>query len=373
MFACIGGLFFFILLVLYLKSNSNNYLNRIQYKRLYIIFVLFGVFGVSFGDFWSYASLVEEAYKAYQSYQGDDWHRSLHMEPLYNNLAVFCGGNYFLWRFVWYIVQYFGIFYMFKCLKIDNYRMIYLFSIFALFSVSGGRVSWGISFFWLGFYTFYKTKNKKVLLYFFAALFSHNSIILLFLILPFIFVRVKKTYALITLFLIPSLAFLVSDLINTLLDQLELLGSAYDADKLAGHIYFYQNSQDLSFWGRSIGEIIVNLLSRFPLYYVFLVYLYNYHKKNILLSDAGEKLLRISYTLFLFTLVVLFAKLGSVSFYERYLIMLFLPVFLLTCVESGNFFLKRKDFKFCIFLMFTSDVFAYLKSIYYYSIQEPSF
>ena len=139
MWACLGGLVFYLFLVLYLKKKSSfqysRSLNSVDLLNLLFIFVLYGVFGLCFGDFWGYGALVSHAYKTYQLVGGDEWVTYLHMEPLYNYLAVFCQGNYFLWRAVWFIVEFSGLIYFFKRLNIVTYEFFYILSICALFSI----------------------------------------------------------------------------------------------------------------------------------------------------------------------------------------------------------------------------------------------
>lgn len=378
MWACIGGLIFYLSLVLFfINKSSYQYKRSLSGTELFVLlfmFVLYGVFGLCFGDFWSYGALVGEAYERYKlTGGGEGWATYLHMEPLYNYLAVLLHGNYYLWRAVWYIVEFSGLIYLFKRLNVATYESFYLLSICALYSICAGRVSWGITFYWLGIYTFYRTRDYKILLFVAASFFAHNSMILLFAMLPLSLLKINKTIVVLSLLILPSISAIFGDFLNDITEQLTMLSDLDSANAMSIKLETYKNAESFQMWGRSIGENVQYVVSRIPLYYMILVFVRNVLNKKIKLTKGGAKLFSVMFFLFDYTCIVLVAQIGSASFYDRYLMMLYLPIFILMFIECRPCFVNRRDIKICLFLLFFSVVISYVKSAYYYSVEDPTY
>lgn len=372
MWACIGGLFFYLWIILYLRINSiknkTRYIVESNYKFLLLIFIFYGTFGICYGDYWGYGQLVENAYKTYLSYHGEEWDRYIHMETIYNYLAVLCQGNYHLWRLCWFSVQFCGIFFLLKKFGCNNYEAFYVFALFPLQSICGGRVSWGIAFFWLGLFAFLKFKKLKYLFFLVAAAFSHTSMLLLFVLLPLMFVNVNKKIVITFIVLVPTLAVALGDMLETMMDNLALMSSLSSASTLESKISMYQNDANEAYWGQSFGEFIHLLVSRLPLYYLVCRVLYDYFRGKINFDSSGKKLFNITFFLFAYTCVVLIAELGNASFYGRFFVMLYLPIYVLTYVMNRGYYMRKIDYRCCVYLFFLSFVFLYMKAIYYYSV-----
>ena len=376
MWACLFGFIFYVSFVLYFRNKRNVFyrqeISRTHYRYIVFFLILYGVIGLCFGDFWGYGALVQKAYNTYLSYSGPDWDQYLHMEHLYNYLAVVCKGNYLMWRLIWFTVEFCGVAFILKRLSLNTYESLYIFSTCALYSICAGRVSWGIAFYWLGLYAFCKTREKKFLLFVFASFFSHNSILLLVALLPFLFIKISNKVILAVPIFIPSLSAIFSSTLNDLMLQLNMINST-DVEMLSRKLEEYQNAESFNLWGGSLGEFIQYLLARIPFYYMFILFLYKKIKREIVLTDSGQKIFNVMFMLFVYTCVILTARIGSASFYDRYLMMLYVPLYLLVYGEHKDNFIHRRDIKICLFLMFLSVVVSYLKSTYYYSIEDPTY
>lgn len=377
MWQCLYGLLFYLFIVVYLKNKARIYgqkrLTSSQAKVVFAILSLFSVYGLCFGDYWGYGALVHQAYETYMGFSGDKWYLYLHMEPIYNMLSVICYGNYSLWRFVIFGGEFLCLIYLLKSSKILNYETLYVFALFCLYSICAGRVSWGIVCFWMGLYTYIQTLQKKYLLFVAAAIISHYSLLLLFALIPFMFVPINRKIALILLFIVPSLSVFFGSFLDEF--QSQLLG--YDDSStvlvFSTKLKDYQDLDSFKLWGSSVGETIHFSLSRFPLYYVMFLLMYYRFSGKICFSRLQSRLFNITFFLFLYTCIVLFARIGSASFYDRYLMMMYLPVFLLTYGLNRDFFMRRRDFRFCLKLMCISFVALYIKAVYYYSFEDPTY
>ena len=373
MWYTLGSLFFYIYIIVYFRNKQKKYgsisINRKHHVTIAIIFILFGVFGVCFGDYFEYGALVKQAYQVYKSYGGSGWYAYLHMEPFWNYLAVFCHGNYTLWRLIWFIIEFSGVIYVFKRVNLNNYNALLVFSMFPLQSICGGRVSLGIAFFWLGLYSYLITKERKFLFFMLVSLFTHNSILLLFALTPLAIIKVNKLRLIAILFIIPIIASFLNDLLENTVNYIPLVsGSTYTEFIEARFNYGLSDEEASSYWGGSILEKIQATFLRLPLYYLCIKLFIDYFKGRLSLPGRTIYFFNLAFYLFVFTCVVLFGGVNSVSLYQRYFMMLFLPFFLIMYGLNSELYKKKKDFQICIFLIFLSFIVEYIKAIYYYSI-----
>lgn len=361
------GLLFYNGIVAYLfikyKRCGSQPISTNNYWRVIWIFVLFGVIGVQFGDYPHYEEIVHDVYKQSLRYSGDSWMEGLHMEPLYNRLVVLCKGNYFLWRLIWFTVEFLAFGVMFKRLGHNNYQSLFVFSTCALFSVCAGRVSWGLIFFFLGFYTFFQTKEYKYLCFVLISFFAHNSMLVLFALTPVLLIRSNKKIIFISIIMVPFLVGLFGVALQNML-QLSFLPEAI-THKLSTN---YMDTERTGNLGGSIGEYIYNLCGRIPLYYLIIRYFIDVIKKKIVVPYKSQKFFNLIIVLFALTQVALFSDFGSASLYVRFFSMLYVPIFLLVYCSNGWYYFKTREFKLYMFLLWTAFNLNYFKAAYYYSV-----
>lgn len=344
------GMLLYNVLVFYVyvkyKNQGNRPMSQLSFTFLIGAFIIYGVWGIQMGDYLSYAEIVRDVYNS-GKYLSDyeDFYLS-HMEPIYNRLAIQCKGNIHLWRLVWFTVQWLGMGYMLWKLKINNYEAILVFILLVLYSVNGGRVSWGIGYFFLSLYLFLSTHKKRYLLFLILSYWAHTSMILLFAFLPAVFIKIKRLYIILGIFSIPFLVLLLNYIFNEY-----ILVNEFENEYLNRKINIYGNYESGStIWGDYFGLIIRTLIYRIPLYLAVFKILIDIIRKRVQLSDENRRYISFYFCLFIYTCCALFSNLKSGSFYNRYFIMLYLPSYIVIC-SLYRFYDIRKLFSVILFIL----------------------
>ena len=333
-------------------------MSQLSFTFLIGAFIIYGVWGIQMGDYPSYAEIVQDVYNRgkYLSDYEDSW--LSHMEPIYNWLAIQCKGNIHLWRLVWFTVQWLGMGYMLWKLKVNNYEAILVFILLVFYSVNSGRVSWGIGYFFLSLYLFLSTHQKRYLLFLVLSYWAHTSMILLFSLLPILLVKFNRNRILVVILLIPVLV----SVMNYVFDEF-LLVNQFDNEYLNRKLNTYGNNEfGASIWGETIVEFISVFIYRFPLYVILYIVISFYLKLQVHLKDSIIRYFSFVFILFIYTCCAYFSNLKSGSFFNRYLMMLYLPSFVLI-FELG--LLKHKLLRrmLLVFWYFTNS--QYLLYLYY--------
>lgn len=359
---------FYNFLILILRNGYKKYgttaISPRSYFALLVLFILFGIWGLQYGDFLHYEEIIERIYdRTGDNYDIKDMWLS-HMEPQYNYLAIFCKGNHILWRSIWQIIEFVGLFYLLSKLKMNNYEALYVFSLFVLQSICGGRVSWGIVYFWLGLYLFLETNEKKYLFFIAVSWFAHTSLILLFVLLPLIWVKPSKRFVIFTVFLMPFFVYLFEYVmvnLNTINSENELLEYKLDS-------YTNTEYETKSALGGSGMSNIAFLLHKPALYATIVMFIGAYVKNRIYLTESQKRFMALWGAVLVFTIAALFANIGSASYYQRYTMMLYLPTLLLVYKARGDELKNRPLFNRCLFILWLAYNFEYIKAMYYFNV-----
>lgn len=360
------GMIFYNAIVGFLYVNYRNKKDRPLPNRKYwfiiAVFILFGTIGIQLGDYPHYRMLVQDVYQQSLRYSGNSWLNGLHMEAIYNYLAVWCKGNYFLWRLAWYFVEFSAFGLMFKRLGHNNYQSLFVFSTCAMFSVCTGRVSIGIVYYFFGLYTFLVTKEYKYLIFVALSFFAHNSMLALLIILPVVLIKNSRTIIVASIIAAPLLigafGYFLQELTQNAILPEELIY------KLGNN---YMDSERSGNYGGSIGEIIQKSFERIPLLFLSVWLVYNVLKSKIKFSLELKRYLNVVLVLLLYVIVAFFADFGGASLFERFMVMLYVPMFLLVyCSKQVN--IKKKYLNAYMFFLWMSFNLNYLKAAYYYYV-----
>ncbi len=361
------GLCFYNFIVFFLYYKYKKYgdapIPDVNYWGVILLFVLFGVYGVQFGDYPHYAEEVGEVYKDYFRYSGDSWQEGHRLGPLYNNLVVFCRGNYDMWRFVWFAVEFWGIGYILRNLHHNNYQALLIFACSAMFSVCAGRVSWGIAFYFFGMYAFLKTREIKYLLFVGLSFFAHKSMLALLVIMPLVLIKENKKLIILSCILVPILAGLFANILVGIL-QFSLVDESTAMYLERG--YFDVERENV--WGGSFLARVHHTFERLPLYYLVLTLIIGLFFRRIHLRSYAKRFCNLIVALFAISHVALLADIGSASLYFRFLFMLYIPIFIVIYLELGRYFLQKNGYRGYIIMLWLAFNFNYLQSIYYYSL-----
>ena len=368
MITLLWDLMFYNFLILIIRNGYKRYGTTTipikSYLVLLILLIIFGIWGLQMGDFSHYEEIIERIYaRSGDSYDIKGIWLS-HMEPQYNYLAIFCKGDHILWRAIWQIIEFTGLFYLLSKLKMNNYEALYMVTLFSLQSITAGRVSWGIVYFWLGLYLFLETKEKKYLLFVAVSWLAHTSMILLFALLPLILIKPSKKLVILTLFLMPAFIYLfeyVMTNLNIISTDNELL--EYKLDNYTNTEY-----ETTSAFGGSGMSNIAFLLHKPALYVTIFMFISTFVKNRINLTESQKRFMTLWGAVLIFTIAALFANVGSASYYQRYTMMLYLPTLLLFYKASGEELKDRSLFRKCLFILWLSYNFEYIKAMYYFNV-----
>ena len=283
------------------KSNKFNWL-------LLLLLCLYGVYA---GDWIHY----KEKLLYYIYYQETD------LEFVYSLILSIVGNNYLLFRLMVWGGALLTLCALFYRLPINRFRVLGFYAIWGILFFAYARVSLGLSIFFYGLsFWLYPVNRNKILGYTWGAIciisscFFHKSIIELCLLLPFVFIPISKhkfvLYCIIGLFFI--------EIVNYLTQYIDVLLLGIE-----GSDYFFKGASSLT-----VGEKIVNLSTRFPLFLLLFYLTY-----TLLWNDQIKKLPIFVHRYFaliiyivLVSLVFYFSNIESKVFYYRTLYMVFIPL-----------------------------------------------
>lgn len=354
-------IFNIFLLYIFRKSRFYGYtqLTRNQIVKVLLILVGLSIIGLQSGDYWGYKEHVEEAYSILKNSTNYDGYLT-HMETQYSYLAYYLGGNYILWRFVVYGLQYFLLFWLLKKIKYLDYNFLYLYFILAFTNSIVGRSSWGhmllVCMMILSNYTsnfFYRALS-------FLSVFSHKFLIVPLFISFSSFFKFNNKKLLLSLFLIPLLSYYIGIIFADLLildDFQEGLSRSVS--------YYVDDLTSTNIWGNSIGEILSYFPLRISLLCIVAISIYQtiIQKKNI--ENHIQGLVPYIYILSIFAIVFAVKKIGDATFAIRFFDAMCLPATFVLYSLRRNGRISEKVLKFLHSLILISFESSFLRLIYY--------
>ena len=328
---------------------------------LYIIlFILFGTLGGGEGDYIHYKEIVE----SYHDYSDVLFFTG--MERQYVFLAYIVGGNYTLWRFVLFSIQFVGLgFFLYKA-KLNTYPVLLSFTSFCLVTSVYGRSFWGFIYFFLGVYLLIQNKNPLYLIAVLLCYVSHTSEIVLIALLPLAFININK-WNILFFFLFSGL--LVSIFKEKFTDLLNSGGFNYEgADYINNRMLNYGNKEAESYFGKSIGQTITIILRDSYVIAILFSIIKLMFKNNIVyltIEKPVRSIVNITIGITIIASIILAASIGGAVLFYRIFDMTFFPIsIILPCLRYYNVFNKRKyDIYIFLFIFYTE--FSYLIDLYY--------
>lgn len=350
-----------ILIILYSHYKRGGYYVKKKDLILYtILFIAFGTYGGGEGDYFHYQELVEEfnTFEDVLFFTG--------MEKQYVFLSYIVGGDYTLWRFILYSIQFIGFSFLLYKANLNTYPVLLSFTSFCLVTSVYGRSFWGIIYFFLGIYSLIEKKNPFYLLAIVLCYLSHMSEIILLALSPLAFINIKKWHFLLIVVVFGSLVAIFKDTFTNLLNTGGI--DADGADYLNGRLQHYGNAHSAGNFGNSIGERISMILrDSFVITILFtpVRLIFKSHNGYLSIYKPVRGIINISIGLIITALVVLAASVGSGTIFYRIFDMTFFPVsIILPCLWCSKFISKRR-FDLYIYLFIFYSEYGYLKDLYY--------
>lgn len=355
----------FNIFLLYMSKKSRFYgytqLTRKQIIKVLFIMVGLSIIGLQRGDYFGYKELVEEAYSILNT--RTDYDGYFHMEMQYNYLAYYLGGNYILWRFIVYGLQYFLLFWLLKKIKYLDYNFLYLYFIFAFTNSIVGRSSWGhMLLVCMMIYSNY-TSNLCYRALSFLSIFSHKFLIVPLFVSFLSFFKLNKKKLFLSFFLIPLLSYYIDIIFVDLLiledfqEGLSLSVSCYVDDPTSSNI-----------WGNSIGERLSYFPGRICLLCIVAISIYKTIIKKKSIENHIQGLVPYIYILSLFVIVFAINKFGDATFAIRFFDAMYLPAAFVLYSLRKNEHISIRVFNFLQSLMLISFEMFFLVLIYYSSL-----
>ena len=351
-------------LALFLYSRSRSHCTAIKsdnYNFLLVFFLALALLGLQTGDYFSYVDLVKEACGILQSNSNYDGYIT-HMEPIYNYLAYFVGGNYMIWRLIVFGSSFIIIFLFARNLGFNYYYFFFFFTILCLSSFLVGRMYWGVALFFGAIALYREQKKWWALLLCICAAFAHKSLYILPVLIPFVFLRFNKRFLFVSVFLF----FILSFILNRLFGDLSVLSLFFD--DLEKSIMAYTEADIKgSVFGYSIGERIV-YVSKFMagcLIYLSLVY-------KVIIKKVEIPVFIHSF-LVLMTIILLLASalysgnFGDGTIVYRYIELIYYPSIFLFCYETQQKIISRSLRSLIVFLTYFSFESSMILSMYYFT------
>lgn len=351
-------------LSLYSRSRSCHYsaIKSDNYIFLLVFFLALALLGLQTGDYFSYIDLVKNASGILHSNPDYDGYIT-HMEPIYNYLAYFVGGNHMLWRLVVFGSSFIIIFLFARKLGFNYYYFLFFFTILCLSSFLVGRMYWGVALFFSAIAIFREQKKWWALFLCVCAAFAHKSLYILPALIPFVFLRFNKRFLFVSVFIYLLLSFIL----NHLFGDLSIL-SLFFADLDKSIMVYTEGEITGSVFGYSIGERIV-YLSKFmagSLIYLSLVY-------KVIIKKAEVPVFVHSFLILITIILLLAAVLNSGHFGDgtivyRYIELIYYPSIFLFCYEIRQKIMPRIHRNLTVFLAFFSFESSMILSMYYFTV-----
>ena len=319
--------------------------------------ICYGTYGTGEGDYLHYEKIVNSFHTLVDVF----YHNG--MEIQYNYLAYIVGGDYTLWRFIIFSVQFIGMSWLLYKAKLNTYPIFLCFITICLILYTYQRAYWGVIFYFMGLYLLFEKKNPLFLIFVVLCYVSHTQNIVLLALLPLAFIDIKKWQLLLAIILIGVAATTLKDYFTSYLES----GGVEDAEYLNDKMQRY-SERELGNFGSSIGEYIIFAIRYIPIVVVVLSgmkMIFVNRNKYLSFSKPYRVFLGITIGLTIISLIVLLADLGAGTFFYRIISMTLFPVSLLLPYFYQKKIINKKSLNLYILLYMLGAEMGYMKDLYY--------
>lgn len=350
-------LFYNIILIIVYKhyKRGEYYIKKTDLFFYTLLLIAYGTYGNGEGDYLHYKENVNMIHSLYDVLRQDG------MEIQYNYLSFLVDGNYDLWRFVIFSIQFIGMSWLLYKAKLNTYPVLLGFITICLILYTYQRSYWGVIFYFLGVFLFLEKRNIVFLIIVALCYIAHTQNIVLLALLPVGFINLKKWHILAIILMFGIITTIFSDYFNTFLDS----GGVEGADYINNKMSRYGESGGNHF-GSSIGEYLIFILRYVPTILIILtcvrLILKNKYQSLYL---PYRRIINIALGLVMVSLVFLFGSVGSATFFYRILSMTLFPVSLFLPYLVKNKIIKKQIFNNYINVFIICAELNYLKDLYY--------
>jgi hypothetical protein len=293
----------------------------------FLLFTFLGAYGYITADYYSYLEFVQEA-------NGYGLNIFTSIEPAYIWLSKLLNGNYFLFRFTIMILMYYTLYICLLKTKLNNFSVLFFYSIFCLHTNISGRQGLANSIFILGallIYTNWKSLPKLILGLFLAivSLFLHKSSLLFFPLLLFYLLSLKRKHIILLLLLAPLFIYIENKL-------LELIISFSFEAEVRGRYQLIANS---IYEGRNIWWFLIALIQDISTILILLLEIFLFSKHNILKDKNLKCLYKLLFGAFYISLLLYFLEIDSNVIFRRVLV--FAKMIMVFLIPVLLFYFKR--------------------------------
>lgn len=352
-------LFYNVILILFYNhyKRGHIYIKKSNLIIYTIVLIAFGTYGGGEGDYVHYKEIVESFHSLFEVTYFNG------MEIQYNYLAYLLDGNYNLWRFVVFSIQFIGMSWFLYKSKLNTYPIFLCFISLCLVQSVYNRSFWGTIYFYMGIYLLLEKKNPLYLIAVALCYVSHTQNLVLLVLLPLAFIDIKKWQLFIMLILIGTIGAMVKDTFTQILDTGGIEGADYVNDRM--NIY---SQSELGNFGNSIGEYILFMLRYVPMAIIILqwiILILKNQRKYLLFYKPYRRVLNITVGVVIASFSVLLASLGGGTFYYRILAMTLFPFSIIFPYMLKNNSITKHRFECYIMLFIIATEFSYIKDVYY--------
>lgn len=355
-------LFYNILVIIFYThyKRGDYFINKRHLFFYTLLLIAFGTYGGGEGDYLHYKEAIENIHSLADVlyYKG--------MEIQYYYLAYLLEGNYTIWRFVVFAVQFIGLGWFLYKAKLNTYPVLLGFTSLLLVTSIYGRVYWGVIYFFMGCYLLIEKKNPLYLIAVALCYFSHTSNLILIALLPLSFINLKKWHIVLIIALFGTIITVFNDYFSTLIDNGGVEGADYLNIKV--NSYSIQTSNYNNFWGNSIGEMIIFMLRHIPLLLILLKILFYFLRSYgdfEKIYKPLQRVINVYLGINLVALVFLFADMNNGTYFYRVLAMSFFAITLMLPYMVDHKIITKRIFNVYIVLFLVASEANYLKDLYY--------
>lgn len=357
-----------LLLFLLLKSRKRiDYINNRSYINLFVVFVVLSIVGLQTGDYYHHIDLIKDAYNALKGSQDiSSMLLYLHMEPIYNYLALWLSGDYILWRAVVFGSSFAIIFYFIRRLSFNYWSFFFIFTLISLSGFIVGRMYWGVALFVCSVAYARMSGNKWYLLLSLLCIFAHKCLYVLPLFIPFAYIRLNKKSILVLIiayvFMSFALRFAFADL---------SIFDTYFEGFSSGIQYYYDSDveSEASVFGRSAGEKLIYFTEFSAVLLLALNMIYRTVKNRILLPNFIQSCLVLGISFLLFALAVVVGDFGPGILAWRYITVAWFPLIFAICYFKESRLFTHKIWSLSFGLLLLSFEASLTVPIFYASVQ----
>lgn len=342
------SLLFFLIVGTYWKKGT-SLLHSYKSKGSKVLFVMIALFAVTSwytGDFFGYMKNLQNYYIGIENF---------HLEKVYEYIILFSGKNYILFRIIVWGGALACYFFTARLYKLNTTLSLYFMFLLFVTIFSYARASLAMAIYFMGISLFYKGLNTKKWIMVVSGItiilisyFFHKSMLAVIIITPVYFVTITRKNLFIIVLVIAILGFTVDLLSKSFLNYLLDIGDQELVDKLE---VLQDNVEDRSNINATLFGWIPLIWQYVPFYLTFLFVSMSYFKKErskYLKSMKG--LYNITFSLIIFSTVILVFSSKNILLFYRYLYMTFIPLSLLTVYLYSDGYIKHSRYKTILYI-----------------------